>query len=324
MRAKKISGFTLVELLVVIAIIGVLVALLLPAIQAARESARRNQCVNNLKQIGLALQSRHDAKKLFPSGRVGLPVAATDSGVTEFGVSWAFELLPYLEQNNLYMALIKNVRVDDLRNALAMRTPVDMFYCPSRRQPAADRNFDNNDKPPLPESTNVAAGGDYAGNAGLKFNFGYDNPNGEPPGVEGGALYTFSRNSMKNVSDGTSQSLAVGERYIPSEDEVRQAHPNFDEVMMHYYQGDTAFFSGDRAETVQRGTECGMAHGQAPPNTACGITNLNEQFGSEHGSTNNFVFLDGHVQAIANEVDPIMLQRVSTISDDQVVDIDTL
>jgi prepilin-type processing-associated H-X9-DG protein len=313
-----------VELLVVIAIIGTLIALLLPAIQAARESARRNQCVNNLKQIGIALQSRHDSKKLFPSGRVGLPVASTDSGVTEFGVSWAFELLPYLEQNNLYMALIKSVRVDDIRNALAMRTPVDMFYCPSRRQPAADRNFDNNDKPPLPEATSVAAGGDYAGNAGLKFNFGYDNPNGEPPGVDGGALYTFSRNSMKSVTDGTSQSLAVGERYIPTEDEARQANPGMDQVMMHYHQGDTAFFSGDRAETVQRGTACGMAHGTVPTNSGCGIANLKEQFGSDHGSASNFVFLDGHVQAIANEVDPLMLQRVSTISDDQVVDTNTL
>ena len=101
----KFRGFTLVELLVVIAIIGTLVALLLPAIQAARESARRNQCVNNLKQIGLAVQSRHDAKKLFPAGRLGRPASAAGSGVNTFGVSWAFELLPYMEQMPLYQAL---------------------------------------------------------------------------------------------------------------------------------------------------------------------------------------------------------------------------
>ena len=82
-------GFTLVELLVVIAIIGVLVALLLPAVQAAREAARRNSCVNHLKQIGLAVQNYHDSLGQYPSGREAVDMRA---------VSWAFNLLPYLEQ----------------------------------------------------------------------------------------------------------------------------------------------------------------------------------------------------------------------------------
>lgn len=323
MRVKMTRGFTLVELLVVIAIIGVLVALLLPAIQAARESARRNQCTNNLKQIGLALQSRHDAKKVLPAGRTGLPTAS-NSGVTQFGVSWAFELLPYVEQTSLYQALVKALPCSDPQNALAMRSPVPTFFCPSRREPAADRNFDNNDQPAAEENRGIAAGGDYKGSAGLDINYGIDNPQGEAPGVMGGALYTFSRNSLRQVTDGTSQSIAVGEKYVPTEDEVLQAHPNADPAMMHYYQGDTAYHAGDHRFAVMASTECGMAKGEAPVGVNCGVNKLWEQFGSEHPSISNFVFLDGHVQAIQQSVDVITLQRISTIADDQVIDTNSL
>ncbi len=323
MCVKKTNGFTLVELLVVIAIIGMLVALLLPAIQAARESARRNQCTNNLKQIGLAIQMRHDAKKLFPPGRTGIP-SANESGVTSYGISWAFELLPYVEQTSLYQALIKALPSTDPQNALAMRSPVSTFFCPSRREPAADRNFDNNDQAPPEEIRGVAAGGDYAGSAGVDINFGMTNPNGEPPDVKGGALYTFSRNSIRHVTDGTASTIGVGEKYIPTEDEVRQARPNVDEAKMHYYQGDTAIFSGDHRYAIMASTECGMAHGEAPTTGDCGTNNLWEQFGSEHPSISNFVFLDGHVQAIQQGVDLIALRRISTIADDEVVDTSNL
>ena len=136
------AGFTLVELLVVIAIIGVLVALLLPAIQAARESARRTECQNHLKQIGLAIQTYHDTQKAFPMGR-----DRTD----QLGVSWAFRLLPQIEESAIYASRDKTKRVDDAANDAAMRTPIQVYACPSRRPAAADRNFDNNDTPPLPD-----------------------------------------------------------------------------------------------------------------------------------------------------------------------------
>lgn len=323
MRVKTTRGFTLVELLVVIAIIGLLVALLLPAIQAARESARRNSCTNNLKQIGIALQSRHDSKKVFPSGRTGRPTAS-NAGVTQYGVSWAFELLPYVEQSALYQALIKSLPCSDPQNQLAMRSPVSTFVCPSRREPVADRNFDNNDQPAAEENRGVAAGGDYKGSTGLDIDFGIDNLNGEPAGAVGGALYTFSRNSIRNVTDGTSQTIGVGEKYIPTEDEVMEAYPNMDPAMMHYRQGDTAYFAGDHRFSILADTKCGMAHGEVPAGATCGAANLWEQFGSEHPGLSNFVFLDGHVQLIQQSVDPIVLQRVSTISDDQIIDMNSL
>src|SRR2546421_7402718 len=90
------SGFTLVELLVVIAIIGVLVALLLPAVQAAREAARRMQCSNNLKQIGIALHGHHDSLKVFPPGQIH-----TSTSGEPYTTTWGIELLSYLEQVNL-------------------------------------------------------------------------------------------------------------------------------------------------------------------------------------------------------------------------------
>ena len=134
------AGFTLVEVLVVIAIIGILVAFLLPAIQAAREAARRTQCQNNLKQIGLAVQSHHDTRKAFPMGR---------NRFDQFAVSWAFFLLPYMEETAVYNSWDSKARVDDPTNKHAMRTPIDTYACPSRRSAAADRNFDNNDAPPV-------------------------------------------------------------------------------------------------------------------------------------------------------------------------------
>lgn len=327
MRIRKSFGFTLVELLVVIAIIGVLVALLLPAIQAAREAARRNQCVNNLKQIGLALQMHHDTKKLYPQGRnattPGPAVLNPPAGTapTPLAVSWAFELLPYAEQGQIYNTLAPTARVDDQLNANAMRSPVSIFYCPSRRSPAADRDFDNDDAAPAEASKGVAAGGDYAGNAGLRDDYGNNNLAGEAPGSEGGVLYTYSRNSIRNISDGTSSSFAVGEKYLPTEEEARQME-GFNEGQLYYYQGDTAFFSGDNTETILACTECGMAKGEAPTTgtVVCNVNDLRQQFGSDHPAIANFVFLDGHVSAIQQSVDLITLQRLSTVADDQVVD----
>jgi prepilin-type N-terminal cleavage/methylation domain-containing protein len=108
LQATSKRGFTLVELLVVIAIIGILVALLLPAVQAAREAARRSQCMNNLKQIGLALHNSHDTMQQFPRGLYGAENAADPSIHPEDGLAWPSKLLPYVEEQPSYDRLVNN------------------------------------------------------------------------------------------------------------------------------------------------------------------------------------------------------------------------
>src|SRR5262245_35081038 len=123
-------GFTLVELLVVIAIIGTLVALLLPAVQAAREAARASQCKNQLKQIGLASHQYHDISGRLPPGWI----ANQPEGVPGWG--WASALLPYLEQRNLDENLInRRLAIADAANQAARETVVPVFLCPSDAHP---------------------------------------------------------------------------------------------------------------------------------------------------------------------------------------------
>ncbi len=132
MRRRR--GFTLIELLVVIAIIGVLIALLLPAVQAAREAARRAQCTNNLKQLGLAAHNYVDTNGVFPTQIGGIPNWFGDS---DYRTSWMVQILPEMEQRNLFNAY--NFAADraaySFNNTTVMATPVSSFTCPSYAGP---------------------------------------------------------------------------------------------------------------------------------------------------------------------------------------------
>ncbi len=120
MASRRERGFTLIELLVVIAIIAVLIALLLPAVQAAREAARRIQCTNNLKQIGLSMQNHHDTKGTLPYGALSSP-----------SQPWAFFVLPFLEQTAMSNALNMSAAYNDARNATVVGATLNVFVCPS-------------------------------------------------------------------------------------------------------------------------------------------------------------------------------------------------
>ena len=129
-QVRKNAGFTLVELLVVIAIIGILIGMLLPAVQQVREAARRSDCTNKLRQIGLATTMFHDTRQAFPLARLTPGFNATDQDCLGCA-SWMVHLLPFLEQNNLYQQWDFSTSYEDQLES-AVSTPVGVFLCSSR------------------------------------------------------------------------------------------------------------------------------------------------------------------------------------------------
>jgi prepilin-type N-terminal cleavage/methylation domain-containing protein len=197
--ARKHAGFTLIELLVVIAIISVLIALLLPAVQAAREGARRAGCQNNLKQIGLALHNYHSANDVFSIGYVAAPNANTN--VTSPGWGWATAILPALEQQVIYNAANLNLAIEVPDNATVRTTSLGVFVCPTDRFTGRFTMTDVNNQPIADAETNS-----YTGNFGRDVNIA-NNP--------GGGNGMFMRNlafGVRDVTDGTGQTVLIGER----------------------------------------------------------------------------------------------------------------
>ncbi len=199
------KGFTLIELLVVIAIIGILIALLLPAVQQAREAARRTQCRNNLKQIGLALHNYHDVYLVFPPGYISAGVSATDpsSSDTGPGFAWGSFLLPFLEQNNLHSQIDFNLSSVDSASSsnlsIALRN-LPHYKCPTDNSP----NFFIAD-----DGTNQyrIATSNYVGM------YGYGSVTAAPGNpVEPGIFYRNSSTRIADVKDGTANTVCVGER----------------------------------------------------------------------------------------------------------------
>jgi prepilin-type N-terminal cleavage/methylation domain-containing protein len=198
-RIAMRSGFTLVELLVVIAIIGILVALLLPAIQAAREAARRSQCQNNLKQIGIALHNYHNVKEAFPAGmRFDRPSQATNS--IEYRPNWVIAILPFIEQQTLYDAFDFEQVISHVNNWGPRGTNIPSLLCPS----------DTGAEVPFVglrggEGDNWARG-NYACNG--------DNINARETTIDPlkiGVLRKNEETKLSQIEDGTSNTILVGE-----------------------------------------------------------------------------------------------------------------
>ncbi|MEQ9407020.1 MAG: DUF1559 domain-containing protein [Fuerstiella sp.] len=195
-------GFTLIELLVVIAIIAILVALLLPAVQQAREAARRTQCKNNLKQIGLALHNYHDIYNTFPPGYTARGVTSADPVTAETGpgFAWSFAILPQMDQSTVLAAINTEADATEPTNlALAGSTTLSAFLCPTD---TAQNSFEVADGSGnmirLPTSN-------YPG----IFGYGSVTMNA---GQGTGVFFRNSRIRFRDITDGTSNTICVGER----------------------------------------------------------------------------------------------------------------
>ena len=230
-RPPRRRGFTLIELLVVIAIIAVLIALLLPAVQAAREAARRIQCTNNLKQLGLAMHNYLSAQNTFPIGRMGLnytyPQLGPAGGSLQGNArrTWTFLVMPYLEQGATFQAINFSLSFFNVANTTIIQTTIAGFHCPSD-----------------PQSFNIEVGGTgqlrYGGNytanwgnthflqadnpayPGTGLNWGWQNPfvpstyGGPPVGTVTFLGAPFGGNvarSIQYITDGTSNTLLMSE-----------------------------------------------------------------------------------------------------------------
>jgi prepilin-type N-terminal cleavage/methylation domain-containing protein len=311
MKANVRRGFTLIELLVVIAIIAILIALLLPAVQQAREAARRSQCKNNLKQIGLAFHNYHDVFNMFPMGFMAtLPVTNSGGGAstsTERSLwSWGAYILPYVDQAPLYSTLnVGNVALwQDLTTNLALlQTPLPVFKCASDVGPNLN-NFDDSvattssadaydayvtsngtDRIPIALSNYIMVSGSSDSTSPAVCPGMY----GPPMGIG----YINSRIGVRDVTDGTSNVLMVGERCWSFKGRVIGA-------------GNALGFS---AETDAAGSNIRTAAlavlgiGYDGINAVINAPHARRAFNSSHVGGAQFVMTDGAVRFISENID---------------------
>lgn len=286
------SGFTLIELLVVIAVIAILVALLLPAVQAAREAARRVQCVNNLKQSGLALQSYHAFAQVFPPGYVSrFDDSGNDTGP---GWGWAAMLLPQMEQKPLFDAVNFSLPIEDAANQTARLANVAAYLCPSDTVPAAWWAMVRNPGGTPTQRICQVAPGNYVGVFGTS-----------DPGVDGdGIFFRDSAIGLRDVTDGTSMTLVIGER----------SHRLGEATWVGSVTGAVLFpvdndgVGYPRAEPGP-GMILGHAGGRYGPGDPNGEVN---QFYSRHPGGVNFAFADGHVAFLKTTLSSTTFKALAT------------
>jgi prepilin-type N-terminal cleavage/methylation domain-containing protein/prepilin-type processing-associated H-X9-DG protein len=291
-------GFTLVELLVVIAIIGILIALLLPAVQAAREAARRTQCQNNLKQLALAAHNHHDVIGLLPNG--GGPswqyhmtyVNGIPANVPDQHGGWGFQILPFMEGSNVQNA--SNVATDFDKSIEAIQGVIPNHFCPTRRQPR--RLFNTNGQVQLdwyPFGTTVAQTPNPS--PGRRFDHGpTDYAGSHLNNGFTGAIVQFPRSiNMGAVKDGTSNVILFGEKRL----NIR--------------------FIGQYQSDDNEGYSCGWDHdmmrftNRPPlPDHAATSGHGDQRFGSSHPERFNVVFVDGSVHGIRYQINLTVFDRL--------------
>ncbi len=334
-RTSHKLGFTLVELLVVIAIIGILVGLLLPAVQSAREAARRMQCSNNLKQIGLAFHNYESAFKSFPnSWYAGPPVPPYNIHSGLVG------LLPFIEQGPLYDRYDSSVSPVNERgpvgvaNVAIISTPIPGFICPSAPGGGADRIYNGgvpaNTLPGLSQSTWKAAPSDYSIISGVRntiANVAYANWGGAGGNREGALLQATAasapRSTIGGITDGTSNTYLMGERtgggkLYSGRREVSTPAAVFQGLSATNGGGWGDPLIGEHwiAGSIRGATSLPIAEGPC----AINCTNIRSQgFHSFHTGGAGFLMADGSVQFNSEGIDPFALAARITRAKGEVV-----
>jgi prepilin-type N-terminal cleavage/methylation domain-containing protein/prepilin-type processing-associated H-X9-DG protein len=305
--SRRFRAFTLIELLVVIAIIAILIALLLPAVQQAREAARRSQCKNNLKQIGLALHNYHDSVNLFPPGFImGNPPADTTncdvaaeanntSGATNHGTSWILQILPFLDAAPLFenWNFTTNVR----GNLAQANKDLPTLYCPTRRSTVTDSSL-------LVITGQTKGGTDYGGCIG-NLNSGADGSNPHDTVAWGhsslglktkprnrGILHHWSSVSIPQIKDGSSSTFMVGELQRLSGTASTTAKS--DDGWAVGGISATLF----TADNTTAGTGLNSGHFESP--------------GSEHSGGAHFCFADGSVRFMSDSTAGAVIQAMGS------------
>ena len=284
-RTKRSTGFTLIELLVSIAIIAVLIALLLPAVQQAREAARRTQCKNNLKQLGVALHNYVDLHKVLPPGYVSSFTATGDD--LGPGWSWAAMLMPQLDQTPAYQLIDFSSGIEKATNATIRLKTFSVFLCPSddaiSQWPA--KSYDPSTGVPLNVICEVGSS-NYVGMYGIS-----------EPGVDGeGVFFRNSNVSFADITDGLSQTIAIGER----------SHRLGEATWTGSVTG--ALLAGDPSDGVgqivpEHGSGMVLGHAGEGHSPGDPRSDANQFYSRHSGGGVHFLFADGHISFLGSSLD---------------------